>query len=170
MALPKTPLMYKLIAEAIDSFSERHNVTGRSYFAPLLSYKGQNAAIMLSTALNYTTYNPASPKPLTIDHLYVLLHELGEDRNIILDGILKEFDMVAVKRKQTQTTSADVNLLVDVANMENADVFRVTKEALQDKKITLNEVHNILKEIEEAQKANAQLKDMMQQLAAQEEK
>lgn len=165
MALPKTALFYKLIAQAIDSFGEHHHVTARSYFAPLLGYKGENAAIMLSTALNYTTYNPAAPKPLNIDHLFVLLSELGEDRNIILDGILKEFDMVAVKRTHAKASTADINLLVDMANIENSDVFRVVKESMSDGVIDENERVSILKEIEEAQKANARLKDMVLHLA-----
>ena len=165
MALPKTPLFYKLIAQAIDAFGERHHVTARSYFAPLLGYRGNNAAIMLSTALNYTTYNPASPKPLNIDHLYVLLNELGEDRNIIIDGLLKEFGLVAVKRKDEHADVADINLLVDLANIENSDVFRVVKNSMSDGIIDENERAAILKEIEEAEKANAQLKDMVLHLA-----
>ena len=170
MALPKTPLIYKLIAEAIDAFGEHHHVTARSYFAPLLGYKGENAAIMLSTALNYTTYNPASPKSLSVDHLFMLLNELGEHRNIIIDGILKEFDLVSVKRKNEHANVSDINLLVDIANMENSDVFRVVKESIADKVITQEEQEAILKEIEEAQKANAQLKDLVLHLATQEEK
>ncbi|MEN4053799.1 phage regulatory CII family protein [Sulfurimonas sp. NWX79] len=169
MALPKTPLFYKLIAQAIDSFGERHHVTARSYFAPLLGYKGDNAAIMLSTALNYTTYNPASPKPLNIDHLYVLLNELGEDRNIIIDGLLKEFDLVAIPKQKVKADVADINLLVDVANMENSDVFRVVKKAMSDGTIDEEERAEILKEIEEAQKANARLKDLVLHLATNKE-
>ncbi len=168
MALLKTPLFYKLIDKAISSFGERHHITARQHFAQLLGYRGDNAAIMLSTALNYTTYNPASPKPLNIDHLYVLLNELGEDRNIILDGILKEFDLVAVPKEHTKASASDINLLVDMANMENADVFRVVKMAISDNELTADEKEEILKEIEEAEKANAMLKDRVLHIATKE--
>ena len=168
MALPKTPLFYKLIDKAISSFGERHHLTARQHFAQLLGYRGDNAAIMLSTALNYTTYNPASPKPLNIDHLYVLLNELGEDRNIILDGLAAEFDMVLVPKTISPAKFSDINLLVDMANIENSDVFRVVKEAMSDGVISKNEKASILKEIEEAQKANAVLKDKVLHLASKE--
>ena len=157
MALPKDPFLYKLIIKAIDSFSDRHHVTGRSYFAPLLGYRGENASIMLSTALNYTTYNPATPKPLSIDQFKVLLDELGEDRNIIIDGLLREYDLIAVHKKDAQENTSDLNQLADSANMENADVFRAVKESMSDGKITQEERERIIKELEEAQKANAQM-------------
>ena len=169
MTLPKTPLFYKLIAKAIDSFGERHHVTARSYFAPLLGYRGENAAIMLSTALNYTTYNPASPKPLNIDHLYVLLNELGEDRNIILDGLANEFEMMVIPKKQAHANASDFNTLVDTANIKNADVFCVAKMAISDDVITQQEREEILKAIHKAQKANAELKDLVLHLATQED-
>ena len=170
MALTKHPYIYKAIKNAMESFGEKHHITARQHFAPLLGFTGPNGHIQVGSYLNYTSYNPVAPHPFSVDHLAVLLDELGDDRKIILDAIAREFDMVVIPKQKAKADVVDINLLVDVANMENSDVFRVTKEALQDKKITINEVHNILKEIEEAQKANAQLKDMMQQLAAQEEK
>lgn len=94
MQIPKTPWFYKAIYKAINAFGERHNVTARQHFAPMLGYTGQNGDIQLGTALNCTTYNTATPKPLTIDQLVVLLDELGADRKIILDAIAKQCDGV----------------------------------------------------------------------------
>ena len=108
MALPKNPTIYKLIERAISSFGERHHLTARQHFAPMLGYRGDNAAIMLSTALNYTTYNPASPKPISIDQLYTLLYELGEDRNVILDGLANEFDLVLVPKTISPAKISDI--------------------------------------------------------------
>lgn len=92
MSIPKTPWLYKAIYKAINVFGERHNVTARQHFAPMLGYTGQNGDIQLGTALNCTTYNAVTPKPLTIDQLAVLLDELGPDRKIILDAIAKQCD------------------------------------------------------------------------------
>ena len=84
--------------------------------------------------------------------------------------IAEMFDKVLVDKSLDKANVSDINLLVDIANMENSDVFRVVKESIADKVITQEEQEAILKEIEEAQKANAQLKDLVLHLATQEEK
>jgi len=94
MTLSKTPWFYKAIDRAINAFGSRHNITARQHFAPMLGYDGNNGSIQLGTALNYTTYNTATPKPLSIDQLATLLEELGDDRKIILDAIAKSCDGV----------------------------------------------------------------------------
>jgi len=94
MALPKHPFIYKAVDDAINAFGERHNITARQHFAPLLGYRGENSSIMLGSTLNYSTYNPATPKALNIDQMMVLFRELGEDKKIILDAIAKECDGV----------------------------------------------------------------------------
>ena len=85
-----------------------------------------------------------------------------------LEYIAGLFDMVLVKKSVEKANVADINLLVDVANMENSDVFRVVKESISDGVIDEDEKAAILKEIEEAQKANARLKDMVLHLASKE--
>lgn len=94
MALLKNPFLYKAIDEAINAFGERHNITARQHFAPILGFRGENSSIMLGSALNYSTYNPATPKAISIDQLVILLRELGNDNRIILDAIAREFDGV----------------------------------------------------------------------------
>ncbi len=170
MALTKHPYIYKAIKKAMESFGERHHITARQHFAPLLGFTGPNGHIQVGSYLNYTSYNPVAPHPFSVDHLAVLLDELGDDRKIILDAIAREFDMVVIPKQKAKADVADINLLVDVANMENSDVFRVVKESIADKVITQEEQEAILKEIEEAQKANARLKDMVLHLVTQEEK
>ena len=165
MALSKHPHIYKAIREAIDSFGEHHHITGRQHFAPLLGFTGSNGHIQLGTYLNYTNYNPSSPHPLSVDHLAILLDELGEERNIVLDAIVKEFDFLLVPKTISPAKISDINLLVDMANIENSDVFRVVKSAMVDGEISSEESANILKEIEEAQRANAILKDRILHLA-----
>lgn len=94
MPISKTPWFYKAIDKAINAFGQRHNITARQHFAPTLGYSGDNASIQLGTALNYTTYNTATPKPFSIDQLAILLEELGPDKKIILDAIAKSCDGV----------------------------------------------------------------------------
>lgn len=89
MALPKTPHIYKAIARAIDAFGEAHGVTGRQHFAPLLGFRGENASVQLSSHLNYTTHNPTTPKPLSVDHVARLLDEMGPHASIIMDALAK---------------------------------------------------------------------------------
>lgn len=86
-----------------------------------------------------------------------------------LEYIANEFDLVLIHKKEAHSTTADINLLVDIANMENSDVFRVVKESIEDNNITADEKQKILKEIEEAQKANAELKDRVLHLVANKE-
>lgn len=164
MALPKTPLFYKLMAEAIQAFGERNNLTARQHFAPLLGFKGVNSAISLSTSLNYTTYNPVTPKPISVDQLYILLTELHEDRNIIIDGLLKEFDLIAVSKNRSSPSCEEISSLSDTANFENNDVFKSVKTALRDGHITSSERLEILKEMDESDKASAELRSKVEAL------
>lgn len=78
-----------------------------------------------------------------------------------LDYIADKFGMVLVPKNQAQTKVSDINLLVDMASIENNDVFRTVKMAIADDVITPEEKKAILKEINEAQKANAELKDLV---------
>jgi len=87
-----------------------------------------------------------------------------------LEYIAGMFDKVLVDKCVEKSGVADINLLVDVANIENSDVFRVVKESIADGIIDEEERAKILKEIEEAQKANARLKDLVLHLATQDEK
>jgi len=91
MALAKDPFFYKVTHQAIEAFGERHNITARQHFAPLLGYKGPNADVQLGTMLNYNTYNPLTPKPLSVDQLLVVMDECEEERQIIIDAICKRY-------------------------------------------------------------------------------
>jgi len=85
-----------------------------------------------------------------------------------LEYIAGLFEMVLVKKSIEKANVADINLLVDISNMENADVFRVVKKSMSDGVIDEDEKASILKEIEEAQRANARLKDLVLHLASKE--
>ncbi|PHR57268.1 MAG: hypothetical protein COA44_06100 [Arcobacter sp.] len=106
MALAKDPFFYKITHQAIEAFGERHNITARQYFAQLLGYKGPNSNIQIGTMLNYNTYNPLTPRPMSVDQLLVVMDECEDDRQIIIDAICKRFGGQFVKDK-TVTKAAD---------------------------------------------------------------
>jgi len=95
-----------------------------------------------------------------------LMHfmELSGDYSA-LEYITKKFDMILVPKKHESTKIADINVQVDIASIENNDVFRAVKIAIADEKLTPDEKENILKEIEEAEAANARLKDTVLSMA-----
>jgi len=85
-----------------------------------------------------------------------------------LEYIAGLFDMVLVKKSVEKADVADINLLVDVANIKNSDVFRVVKESMSDGVIDEDEQKSILEALEKVQKANARLKDLVLHLAEKE--
>lgn len=108
MALPKHPFLYKAIIKAIDDFGEANGVTGRQHFAPLLGFNGDNASVQLSGHLNYTSYVPRNPKHLNVDHLCILLDELGPQAKIIMDALSREAGGVFVTEAQAAASYDDV--------------------------------------------------------------
>lgn len=120
---------------------------------------------LVATELGTTTgvlYRQLNPKdtqmPLSIDRI-IAITRLTKDHRII-EEINKEFDLIAIPRVFENAKLSDINLLVDIANIENNDVFKITKMSIANGVISSEEQEAILKEIDEAQKANAQLKDM----------
>lgn len=85
-----------------------------------------------------------------------------------LEYIANKFDCVLVHKLEAHSNNTNINMLVDAANIENAEVFKAVKIAMLDGEITHEERDFILKEIDEAQKANAELKDLMQHIGSKE--
>lgn len=91
MSINKHPWLYKAIDSAINAFGRRNNITARQHIAPLIGLTGDNGSIQLGAKLNYTTYNPATPKSLTSDEFIIIMDTIGSDRKIVLDAIAKEY-------------------------------------------------------------------------------
>jgi len=117
-----------------------------------------------------TLYRQLNPKdtfmPMSIDRIMAITRLTGDIR--ILEVIASDFDLVVIPKKHEKAKISDLNLLVDVANIENGDVFKEVKSAMADGVIDKPERERILKEIDEAQKANAALKDMVINIVIQE--
>ncbi len=117
----------------------------------------------------YRQLNPNDTQmPLSIDRIMAICKLTGDYR--ILEVVGSEFDLLVIPKHEEVAKISDVNLLVDMANIENNDVFRVVKLAMADNVITPEEREAILKEIEEAEKANAELKDLVLHTAVSEVK
>ena len=118
------------------------------------------AQLGTTTGVLYRQLNPKDTQmPLSIDRLMALCKLTGDVK--IIEAVAHEFDYMLVHRKISAARTSDINLLVDIASIENNDVFKAVKEAISDGEITQEERELILKEINEAQKANAQLKQMV---------
>ena len=111
-----------------------------------------------TTGVLYRQLNPKDTQmPLSIDRI-IAITKLTNDKRII-EGINKEFDLVSVPIVKENSTISNINILVDIANIENNDVFKIIKKVLEDDKITIAEKEEVLKDIYEAEKAIAMLKD-----------
>ena len=111
-----------------------------------------------TTGVLYRQLNPKDTQmPLSIDRI-IAITKLTNDKRII-EEINKEFDLVSVPIAKENSTISNINILVDIANIENNDVFKIIKKAVEDEIITNDEKNEILKEIYEAQKANTILKE-----------
>lgn len=105
MPLNKHPWLYKAIDSAINAFGRRNNITARQHIAPLIGLTGDNGSIQLGAKLNYTTYNPATPKSLTSDELIVIMDTIGSDRKIILDAFAKEYGGIFTSSPESANTT-----------------------------------------------------------------
>jgi len=103
---------------------------------------------------------------VTVTELVHLL-ELSADYTP-LEYIAKKFDLVLVPRKEAHCTTDNIHSLCDKANFENSDVFKSVKQALEDGVITTSERDNILKEIDESERASAELREQIKNLEVQE--
>lgn len=118
------------------------------------------AELGTTTGVLYRQLNPKDTQmPLSIDRVMAITNLTSDTR--ILEVVVNEFDLVTVSKHKSEAKASDINLLVDMASIENNDVFRVVKMAIADDVITPEEKAEILKEIDEAQKANAELKDLV---------
>ena len=125
------------------------------------------AELGTTTGVLYRQLNPKdTTMPLSIDRVMAITKLTGDNR--ILEEVAREFELIVIKRRCEKARAADLNVLVDKANIENSDVFRVVKSAIEDGKIDKEDKEKILKEIDEAQKANAELKDLVLHIALEE--
>jgi len=163
--LQKHRFIYKAVTEAVDAFGERHHLQARSHFAPLVGYKGPNGHIQFSGMLNFTTYNPANPKRMSVDQLAILLYELDyEDREHILSSIVNEFGFNLSSAPKAE--SKEFNL-VHILRMSlgidgvHGDLAKTLKEALEDGELSVEEKERIKRATYKVRKAIRALEEAL---------
>jgi hypothetical protein len=103
-----------------------------------------------------------SDRPLSIDRI-IAITKLTMDKRI-LEVIARQFELILVNKNKGGVSCGDVNVLVDLANIENSDVFKTVKIALADGEISKDEKVDILNELDEADKANAELREKVKNM------
>ena len=107
-------------------------------------------------------------KPAKIDNditLSEFIHilELTGDMSA-LEHLNSLCEYIAIPKKVSVPDTKDITILVSMAMKENNDVFNEAQKDLADGKIDAKEKASILKELEEAQKANANLRYIIERL------
>jgi len=139
--------VYEVAQMVVKEYMDEHHV------------KIDHVASLLGTTKGYL-YAGLDPsqttKPLSIDRIIAITKLTGD--NSILDAVVKQFDLILVNKIEAQASVLDLNVLVDRASIENNDVFREAKVDLSDGVIDAEEKKRIIKELDEADKANAELR------------
>ena len=163
--LPKHKFIYKAVAEAIDDYGRRHYLTGRAHFAPIAGFHGRNGNIQLSSMLNTTSYNPANPKRLSVDHLAAIVEELDDEgREHVLDAIVGEYGFNLCKAPEAKTEPTDeTHVLLMALGIESVhgNLAETLTEALEDGEIDDEERERIAKATFALRKAVRELEEAL---------
>jgi len=100
--------------------------------------------------------------PLSIDRLLMITY-ITKD-NEILKTIAEEFDMVLVEKQKIRCNIGDIDETADKANIKSGDLFKCVKMSISDGIIDKKEKRAILKEINEAERINALLKEIIKEV------
>ena len=134
--IPKKQHIYATIAKAIDAFGDRNHINARAHLARPLGFRGDNAHIQLSNTLNSTTYNPTSPKRLSVDHLDVLLGEVDDiAREKILSAIVEPYGFTLCKIGANEPKAFDLmEILTTVIKLDkhHGNISAALGDAMED--------------------------------------
>lgn len=164
MALQKHPFIYQAAARAIDEFGDANHMTGRKHFASLLGFRGENASVQLSSHLNCTTYNPASPKPLTVDHLTALADELDEEhRRDMIERIVNHWGYVLCDNRRKSGPADVMSVVMHVLDLGDSfgGMESTVKAAIEDGEIDTGEARDIGNVAFEIRKIAKMIEEMM---------
>jgi len=163
--------IYKAITEALAAFEDRHYISARQHFAPLLGLRGPNAHIMLSNLLNFTSYSMMSKK-MHIDQVAVITEELTEsgDRDIALkmwDQILDAYGFKVTEGATSQEACAiDVTMVFKTAldiDRKHGTLAQEILQALEDGVVEEYEIETIEKAAYELRAAVKMLESIIEQ-------
>ena len=153
MTLPKTRHIYSAVAKGLDAWGDRSHINARAHLGKTLGFRGDNAGIQLSNTLNSTTYNPASPKRLSVDHLDVLLHEVdGIATDKILSAIVEPHGYTLCRVDTPKANPFDMMTLfatVIKLDKQHGNIAEAIGKALEDDLIDDEECQEISTHISE---------------------
>lgn len=142
----KPVLLYTALTKAVDDFNTRHHLC-RGHLAAALGYHGENAAIQFSNALNPRN----SDKTINDEKKYLLLHALDQKAvKLFFTEWMRQFSLKPVEVGVPCISIGNLETVIDDAQMESGEAFRVTKMALRDETLTKEELEAIIKENKEA--------------------
>lgn len=147
MTLQKTRHIYKAVAKAIDAWGDRCHINARAHLGKTLGFRGENAGIQLSNTLNSSTYNPTSPKRLSIDHLDALLQEVDAPaQEKILSAIIEPYGYTLCKAGKKEPKAFDmVELFTTILKLDkhHGNISAAVGDAMEDMEIDAEESENI---------------------------
>jgi len=152
----KPVTIYNAFIKAVDGFNMRQN-TCRRYLADLLGYRGDNASIQFSNALNPNNES----KMLNHAKEEILLHALDDIAvKEYFTERMRAFGLRPVSICPVTITAVSFHEAIDNAMIEGDEAFKVTKRALKDKVLTSDELRDIIKESREASVKYQEIVDM----------
>jgi hypothetical protein len=132
--IPHFDDFFKALKLTLTNFAISHNVTRDSYFANILSFKGENANINFNKLIT-----PSNPnKNLTVRELLHLLDNTPEHNKEVLDYLCKRYGFVCSTSAQSKKEDDIQNIFMDIADL-TGDISKVVKEAKKDGKIDNSE-------------------------------
>ena len=150
--------IYTALTKAIDSFNERHD-TCRKHLAEAVGYRGENASIQFSNALNPNN----DTKFINHEKEEIILHALDhEGVKEYFTRRMKAFGMRPVEMCRPEMTLISLHEAIDNATIESGEAHKTTKLALKDSTLTPDELRAIVKENSEAQVSHAEVAAMAQ--------
>ena len=76
-----------------------------------------------------------------------------------LQYLAGQFDLTLIENAKTKSSCCEINTLVDSLSIENSDVFKTAKAALQNGEISSIEKFNLQKEIQDVITVATQLQE-----------
>ncbi|MFA6691333.1 MAG: hypothetical protein WCR98_05055 [Saccharofermentanales bacterium] len=138
----KPTILYTAFTKAVDDFNTRHHLC-RGHLAAELGYSGENAAIQFSNALSPKN----NDKTINDEKKYLLLHALDDQaRMVFFREWMLQFGLQPSVLQVSAVCTSDFHTVIDDAEIEISEAFRVTKMALKDQTLDEEELEAIIKE------------------------
>ncbi|MBL4730769.1 MAG: phage regulatory CII family protein [Sulfurimonas sp.] len=100
---------------------------------------------------------PSSDNDFTVSEFIHFMELIGNYD--ALQYLAGQFDLTLIENAKTKSSCCEINTLVDSLSIENSDVFKTAKAALQNGEISSIEKFNLQKEIQDVITVATQLQE-----------